>query len=106
MKKIFMLLIFILSSCTITDSISEIGVDNKDCIGVRRFKVLQVIGDSALAHECFTQDCSDYYHNTLDLITKDNVDYYDDMKLRPINVPLETEYINMKTNKEQSKQFQ
>lgn len=79
MKKIFMLLIFILSSCTITDSISEIGVDNKDCIGVRRFKVLQVIGDSALAYECFTQDCSDYYHNTLDLITKDNVDYYDDM---------------------------
>lgn len=79
MKKIFMFLIFILSSCTIVDSIREIGVDNKDCIGVRRFKILQVIEDAALAHECFTSDCSDAYKNTLDLIIKDKVDYYDDM---------------------------
>ena len=74
MKKIYLLLIFLLTSCSTVDSLSEIGVDNKSCIGVRRFKVLQAIHHNAgLAFECFTPDCSDAYSNNLNFILGDKV---------------------------------
>lgn len=82
MKKIYLLLIFLLTSCSTIDSLSEIGVDNKNCIGVRRFKVLQAIHHNAgLAFECFTLDCSDAYSNNLNFILGDKIseDLYDGM---------------------------
>lgn len=82
MKKIGLFLVLILSACSITDSLSEFGVDNPNCIGVRNFKVLQALGhNTALAYECDDSDCSWYYNNNLDMILGDNVneDLYDGM---------------------------
>lgn len=82
MKKICLFLALILSACSITDSVSEFGVDNQNCIGVRKFKVLQALGhNTALAYECDDSDCSWYYNNNLDMILGDNVneDLYDGM---------------------------
>ena len=82
MKKFYLFLTLLITACSFMDSLSEFGVDNKNCIGVRRFKVLQAIDQNAgLAFECFTPDCSDAYNNNLDLIFGDNVneDLYDGM---------------------------
>lgn len=80
MKKILLFLVLILAACSTIDSLSEFGVDNKNCIGVRRFKILQVIYQGgALAYECDTIDCENYFNNNLDLILERNTDFYDDM---------------------------
>lgn len=82
MKKFYLFLTLLITACSFMDSLSEFGVDNKNCIGVRRFKVLQAIDhNTGLAFECFTPDCSDAYNNNLDLIFGDNVneDLYDGM---------------------------
>ena len=83
MKKLFLYSLFlVLSACAITDSLTELNVDNKNCIGVRRFKVLQAIHHNAgLAFECYTPDCSDAYSNNIDFILGDKVgeDLYDGM---------------------------
>lgn len=82
MKNIYLLLILLLTSCSTIDSLSEIGVDNENCIGVRRFKVLQAIHhNTGLAFECFTPDCSDAYSNNVNFIFGDKVseDLYDGM---------------------------
>ena len=82
MKKLILAFTVLLTSCTITDSFKEVNIDNENCIGVRRFKVLQAIyHNTGLAYECFTPDCSDYYHNNLDFILGDKVseDLYDGM---------------------------
>ncbi len=82
MKNIIYIVCFLLTSCSITDSLTEVNIDNKDCIGVRRFKVLQAIyHNTGLAYECFTPDCSDYYHNNLDFVLADKIgdDWYDGM---------------------------
>ena len=80
MKKFYLFLTLLITACSFMDSLSEFGVDNKNCIGVRRFKVLQAIDhNTGLALECFTPDCSDAYNNNLDFIYGDNVneDLYD-----------------------------
>ena len=82
MKKLILAFTVLLTSCAITDSFKEVNIDNENCIGVRRFKVLQAIyHNTGLAYECFTPDCSDYYHNNLDFILGDKVseDLYDGM---------------------------
>ena len=82
MKNIIYIVCFLLTSCSITDSLTEVNIDNKDCIGVRRFKVLQAINHNrGLAYECYTSDCSDYYRNTLNYIMGDRIgdDLYDGM---------------------------
>ena len=83
MKKICLFLLFLLiTSCSTIDTLEEIGVDNKRCIGIRRFKVLQAVyHNTGLAFECFTPDCSDAYRNNLDFILGDKVseDLYDGM---------------------------
>lgn len=80
MKKIFLFLVLILTACSAVDSLSEFGVDNKDCIGIRRFKILQVIYQGgALAYECHSADCEGYFHNNLDFILDINTDFYDNM---------------------------
>lgn len=89
MKRIYLFLILSLMSCSTIDSLSEIGVDNENCIGVRKFKVLQALHHNAgLAFECFTSDCSDAYSNNIDFILGDKVgeDLYDGMIY---NVPTE-----------------
>ena len=69
MKKLVLVFTILLANCAITDSFKEVNIDNENCIGVRRFKVLQAIDhNTGLAYECFTPDCSDYYYNNLDFI--------------------------------------
>lgn len=78
MKKIYLLLIFIITAC----STAELGADNQNCLGIRKFKVLQALyHNAALAYECNTFDCSSYYNNNLDMILGDDVneDLYDGM---------------------------
>lgn len=82
MKKLVLVFTILLANCAITDSFKEVNIDNENCIGVRRFKVLQAIDhNTGLAYECFTPDCSDYYYNNLDFILGDKVseDLYDGM---------------------------
>lgn len=82
MKKFCLFLMFIITFCTTVDALAEIGFDNKKCIEVRRFKVLQAVyHNTGLAFECFTHDCSDAYRNNLDFILGDKVseDLYDNM---------------------------
>lgn len=82
MKKVLLSFVILLVGCAVTDALLETNVDNESCIGVRRFKVLQAIHhNTGLAYECFTPDCSDYYHNNLDFILGDKIgeDLYDDM---------------------------
>lgn len=80
MNKFYLFLILILTACSITDASSE--YDNPNCIGVRKFKVLQAINhNAALAYECDDSSCYQYYKNNLDMILGDNVneDLYDEM---------------------------
>ena len=83
MKKLILYSLFLmLSACSITDAFTELNVDNKNCIGVRRFKVIRAdYLNSAFAYECYTSDCSDWYKNTLDfiLVGMGEKELYDDM---------------------------
>lgn len=82
MNKFYLFLILTLTACSITDSSSEFGSDNPNCIGIRKFKVLQALDhNAALAYECDDSDCSWYYKNNLDMILGDNVNegLYDGM---------------------------
>lgn len=82
MKKFILVAALILSACSTLDVIKEPEYDNKNCINIRKFKVLQAISHNVgLAFECFDFDCSDAYQNNLDLIYGDKVseDLYDGM---------------------------
>lgn len=78
MKKILVLMATLITGCTTVTIMS----DNKDCIAVREFKVLQALNDGALAYECTIWDgCSSfnqlyYIENLLDK------DYYDGMEVK------------------------
>ena len=83
MKKIILLIFFILIACTIANNNtinSIIKKENENCLNMKKFKVFQVFENNyALAHECLEDD-DKYCSGLLVLLYPNiNLEYYDDM---------------------------